>query len=119
MNLVTGVYDSVPQPQKYPYITIGEDLHSEWSTSTNLGSDVSVVINTWDRSNKSSDTKARGKKKTKQIQGEIFDALNRANLTYPGYDIISIEQQNSESFIDADGITVHGVQTFRVLIDRI
>lgn len=110
MALIEGVYDSVPQTETFPYVTIGEDTHAGWNTSTTLGTDVSVVINTWSRD--------RGRKETKLIQGEIYDALSRATLTYSGYDIINIEFEGSESFMDADGLTRHGVQSFRVLIER-
>ena len=110
MALVTGVYDAVPQTETYPYVTIGEDIHNEWDTYDGLGSDCSVVVDTWSR--------GRGRKETKAIQGEIYDALNRAVLTYSGYDIINIAFVSSSSFMDADGLTRHGVSTFRVLIER-
>ena len=111
MALISGVYDSVPQTEVFPYVTIGEDSHVGWSTNTTLGTDVNAVISVWSRE--------RGRKETKQIQGEIYDALNRATLTYAGYDIINIELEGSESFMDADGLTRHGVQSFRVLIQRV
>jgi len=110
MTLISGVYDSVPETEVFPYLTLGEDTHTGWTTNTTLGTDVQIVINCWSRS--------RGRKETKTIQGEIYDALNRAALTYNGYDIINIEMLDSSSFIDADGLTRHGVQTFRVLIER-
>lgn len=110
MALVTGVYDSVPQTEVFPYITIGEDTHTGWTTNTTLGMDSQVVVNVWSRD--------RGRKETKLIQAQIYDALNRANLTYSGYDIINIELLDSTSFLDADGLTRHGVQTFRALIER-
>ena len=114
--LVKGVYDDVPedpdlpQDQIFPYVTIGESIHNESDTVSVLGDDVSTIVHTWSR--------YRGRKETKQIQGAIYDALHRANGTYSGYDIISIDWENSQSFIDQDGLTRHGVQSFRVLIDK-
>lgn len=110
MSLINGVYDSVPQTEVFPYVTIGEDAHSGWTTNTTLGTDAQLVINSWSRD--------RGRKETKLIQAQIYNALNRASLTYLGYDIINIELLDSTSFIDADGLTRHGVQTFRALIER-
>jgi len=116
LAMVEGVYDSVPQTETFPYITIGEDAHTNWSTSNNLGHEVLATVNVWSRANLRS--KERGRKETKTIQGEIFNTLNRASLTYAGYHIINIEEESSDSFVDADNLTRHGVQTFRVLIDR-
>jgi len=109
--MVTGIYDSVPQDTAYPYVTVGEDNHNEWDTNTTLGSDCSITIHTWSRS--------RGKKETKTIQGAIYDVLHRANLSAAGYRIDLTEFVSSQSFTDSDGLTRHGVQTFRMLIERI
>lgn len=110
MALVTGVFDAVPQGQAFPYVTLGEDNHNEWDTVTSLGSDASITVHTWSRE--------RGRKETKAIQGEIYDALHRAEMTHPGYRIVSIDWEGSQSFMDADGLTRHGVQTFRILLER-
>ena len=110
-DLVTGIYDAVPQQEAFPYITLGEALHSEWDTYAEVGNNVSIVINTWSRE--------RGRQETKQIQGEIYNTLHRATLTVSGYNIAGIDFEQSESFMDADGLTRHGVQSFRILIERV
>lgn len=119
-GLVEGVFDSVPQlkrqcgkeqQQKFPYLTIGEAIHNAWDTDNTLGNDVSIVIHTWSR--------ARGRQETKAIQGAIYSALNRKDLNYNGYDIITIDFESSQTFTDADGLTRHGVQSFRILIDEV
>jgi len=110
---ITGVFDDVKQGTEYPYVVIGEDNHANVDTDDVLGNQVAIVIHTWARANDKS-----GRKETKIIQGLIYDALHRATLTYAGFNFISITQVNSESFLDADGHTRHGVQTFNLLIDK-
>jgi hypothetical protein len=110
LALITGVFDAVEQGTAYPYVTIGEDVHNEWDTDTTLGSDATITIHTW--------SQAKGRKEVKQIQGEIYNALHRADLCHDGYKIVTVEWQGSQSFLDADGETRHGVQTFRVVIDK-
>ena len=110
MSAVKGVYDSVPDQQDFPYITIGEDDNNEWDTATTLGNDVVCTVSVWSRD--------RGKKETKDIQGRIYNALHRQDYNVTGYQIISIDWQNSTSFLDYDAKTRHGVQTFRILIDK-
>lgn len=116
MSRVVGIFDAVPQTEngsdtEFPYITIGEAVHSEWDTDNTIGNDVSVTIHVWSR--------YRGRRETKEIQGMIFNALHRQDLTYEGFDFISIDFEASQSFLDADGLTRHGIQTFRILIDEV
>lgn len=116
MALVTGVYDDVPQAadsgasSAFPYVTIGEDIHQDWSTDTSLGDDATITVHTWSR--------YRGRKQTKQIQGAIYDALTRVNLSVTGYTMVAIDYVDEQSFVDTDGLTRHGVSTFRVLLDE-
>jgi len=113
---VVGVYDAVPQAadsgsgSAFPYVTIGEDTAIEWDTDTELGADLTITIHTWSR--------YRGRKETKQIQGLIYGILHRANLSISGYHLVGVDWLQSESFMDTDGLTRHGVQTFRITIEE-
>lgn len=109
--LTANIYDDVPQDSDFPYVVVGDDAHADWSTDTELGVTAVVTVHTWSR--------ARGKKETKELQGHIYDALNRATLAASGYNFVSIDLVSSESFIDADGLTRHGVQTFNAIIQRL
>lgn len=116
MALVTGVYDTAPQAldagaaANFPYVTIGEDTHVEWDTDTELGADVTVTIHVWSRD--------RGRKETKTIQGLIYGLLHRASLSISGYNLVGVDWLQSDSFLDTDGLTRHGVQTFRITVEE-
>lgn len=113
---VKGIYDAQPRPLtgaaalEFPYVTIGEDTHADWSTDTESGDDATITVHTWSRYN--------GRKQEKEIQGLIYTALHRAALTVTGYALVSCDFLTSDSLIDADGETRHGVQTFRILVDK-
>lgn len=115
--LVRGVYDAQPRPLtgsdtlQFPYITIGEDTHTDWSTDTESGDDATITIHTWSRYN--------GRKELKEIQGLIYGALHRRSFDVAGYALVSCDWISSDSLIDADGETRHGVQTFRLLLDTL
>lgn len=111
MSLATGgVLDDVEQDKAdFPYVTIGEAQHNDWSTDTESGHEVTCMIHVWSRQ--------PGRRETKLIQGAIYAALHRAALTYDDVDFIDCQFVSSESFIDPDGLTRHGVQQFRILID--
>ena len=110
------VHDAVPQPDsvensQYPYITIGEDNHTQTDTDTEKTNMVSIDINVWSRQ--------EGRAETKRRQGYINDALDRANLSFAGYKFINIMRDSSVTFLDADGITRHGVQVFNLMIEEL
>lgn len=113
--MTVPVYDHAPQKadssKGFPYITIGDDTISEWDTDTEVGGNVVCTINTWSR--------FRGREQIKELQGQIYQALHRASLTYAGFAFMDCFFETSDSFLDADGLTYHGVQTFRVHLEEI
>ena len=111
------IYDHVPQKSEvcgktvdspFPYITIGEDINTEWSVFEKSGNDTTFVIHTWSRQ--------RGRKELKEIQGAIRSALDRAELTYPDVCFVTCDFQGSSSDFENDTLTYHGISEFRILI---
>ena len=105
------VFDRVPNNyDTFPYVKIGEDVLSQWDTDDANGFDGSITIHCYSRYS--------GKKEAKQIQGAIYAALHNAAITVTGYNVAMLQQLDQNALDEADGKTVHGVQTFRVLIDE-
>ena len=104
------IYDDVPQSTEYPYIVIGEDISTDESTDDGIRRISSLVVHIWSR--------YRGKKEVKEIQGLIELVLNRAELTDPEYDIVGIHLEQTDSFLDQDGLTRHGSMSFRSIMKR-
>jgi hypothetical protein len=104
----TPVYDAVPKGSAYPYVTVGEDVESEWDTKTDTGEDVDVVIHQWSR--------YQGRKEIKDLQSSIYTALHYQGLTLEHGAIVLLKWQSSETFMDEDGVTRHGVMRFRALL---
>lgn len=110
-GLSAPVYDDVEQAWAFPYFTIGDDTVVDWSVDDADGAIGSVTVHTWSRE--------RGRKQVKALQSEVYTALNRATLTGAGYNFVTSDFVSSESFLDADGKTRHGVQVFNVIIERL
>lgn len=111
MALISNVFDEVPQGyNQFPYVVIGEDVHAAWDTDTTSGSDVAITIHVWSRK--------RGRAETKRVQAQIYNALHRQDFSITGYRLIACDFVSSETFLDDDGKTRHGVQQFRILIDQ-
>ncbi|WP_353218378.1 DUF3168 domain-containing protein [Sandarakinorhabdus sp.] len=45
---LTGVYDGPPSDAAAPYAVIGPDLVTDWSTKTEIGHAVRLVVTIWD-----------------------------------------------------------------------
>lgn len=111
MALATTVYDHTPQDAEFPYVVIGEGSGGRDDTDDSVGADHMVTIHTWSR--------YRGLKETKQIQQELYNALHRQAFTVDGALQIDCNLEAEETFLDEDGLTRHGVQRFRVLLDEV
>lgn len=110
-----AIFDNYPQPgdtgaQLFPFVSLGEGLLGEWDTDDTFGGDGEVVLHVWSRE--------RGRREVKTLQGYIYAALHRYNLAVEGYTLVALDWVSSESFMDPDGVTRHGVSRFRVLLEQ-
>ena len=108
-DLAVPVFDFVLQ-ENVPseYVTIGADTLLPFDTDGRKGFDGTLAIHSW--------AVANGRRTIKLLQGDVYDSLDRAELSITGYNPIGIEFQFSETNLDPDGATYHGVQRFRILI---
>lgn len=112
----SAIYGRMPQPDDsgdnslFPIITMGEDSVQVWATDTATGADAQVELHIWSR--------YPGWKEAKEVSGAVFDALHRKDITVPNHELLGIEWQDDEMIRDSDGLTMHLVTTYRVLIDE-
>lgn len=109
--LVAGVHDHVDQDDAFPYVVVGDDTLVNDDTNSSDGTDNTITIHTW--------SQYRGKKETKLIQQEIYNALHRFQLVVASAVLVGVIFEFGDSFIDSDGLTRHGVQRFRVILDEL
>lgn len=111
-----AIYDDVPQiadsgnSSFFPYVSIGDDTVTDWSTDTASGGEVTVTVHSWSR--------YAGRKEVKQVMEAIYNALHRATLTAPGFEFVGCDFEFSETVLDPDTETRHGIQRFRLLLDE-
>ncbi len=109
------IYDHVPQvgnsenPEKFPYITIGEDDHDGWDTDTELGFESIIRVSVWSRH--------PGREEARGLQDQIYAALHRHDLQVPGLNVIIFDVQSASVQRQDDGKTYHGLQEIRLLGD--
>ncbi|MDQ1003966.1 hypothetical protein QFZ28_004366 [Neobacillus niacini] len=110
LSKVTGVYDAVPKNQSYPYIALGEDTASDWSTKTTIGEEITHTLHIWSRYD--------GKKEAKEIMNLILESLSQPLSIEGGFFIDFSKVELMEVFDDPDGITRHGVMRLRFRISQ-
>jgi hypothetical protein len=103
------VFDAVPRGSAFPYIVIGEDLESDWSTQTSEGSSHLVTIHIWSRT--------AGRRETRLAAQAVMDALDGAQLTLDGQALVDLRWLDSQSLRESDGETVHARLRFRALLE--
>ena len=107
-NLVTGIFDHVPQDTEYPYVTIGEMRAIDYSTKTTSGAEVDITVNTFARD--------KGSKSNIDIMSRIYNLLHDSNLTLTTCSLINMRFVSNEVISRQDGLTYQGIQRFRAVI---
>lgn len=111
------IYDSPPQIPEgmprdaFPYIVFGEDDMTPWDTTTSTGGIALATVHFWSISD--------GFKEVKTLMGAAYDALHRAELTDPEFQVVDCLLEFQEALRDPDGATKHGVQRYKVTMERI
>jgi hypothetical protein len=103
------IFDTPPRGTAFPYIVIGDDTESDWSTATEAGSEHAVVIHAWSR--------ADGHKEAKLIADTVRDTLDGAELAVTGQALIGIRYLDTAFTRESDGETIHAVLRFRAVME--
>lgn len=103
------IFDEVPRDAAMPYLVIGGDKESDWSTSTDKGIEHALTLHIWSR--------ARGVKESKTIAQAAREALDDAGLALTGHTLIGIRHQSSEYLRQTDGQTYHAIMKFRAVTE--
>ena len=102
---VTGVHDGPPVDAVPPYLVIGADLVSDWSTKTETGHEHRVTISVWDA--------GPGAARAKSVMGLIEAALAGLAGSRDGHVLVSSRLLRTLVLTDAEGWT-QGIVEFRL-----
>jgi len=107
-SLGAGVFDEVSESATYPFIALGEETSTDYSTKDLNGGETTINIHIW--------SQYKGAKQTKQIMDRIHDLLHDSNLSVTGFNLVNLRFEFSDIMRDPDGVTRHGVMRFRAII---
>lgn len=102
---VTGVFDGPPVDAVAPYLVIGPDLVTDWSTKTEIGHEHRLGVSVWDA--------GPGAARAKQLMGEVEAVLGGLAGGRDGHGVVSVRFLRSLVLTDPDGWT-QGLVEFRV-----
>ena len=102
---VTGVFDGPPPDAVPPYVVIGSDLVTDWSTKTETGHEHRLAINVWDA--------GPGTAAAKTVMAAVTVRLAALAGVQDGHRIVSALLLRQLVLTDAEGWT-QGIAEFRV-----
>jgi hypothetical protein len=110
MELITGVFDEVPEGTALPYVTIGDDTVNGMDSKTGYGEDITLTMHVW--------TNGPGKTQNKAIMDAVLMALTSGELTMDqGFNLEGCKREFLNVIPDNGGY--HGVCRFRFYITQI
>jgi hypothetical protein len=108
--LVSGVYDEVPDPAPFPYVSLGSITENVDDAHNQRGLEASVVWHVW--------SKYRGFKEAAEILAALDAALDRQPLTVAGFTDVSIAHQLHTEVRDPDPDIRHINVSYRVWLTK-
>jgi hypothetical protein len=105
-GLSCPVYDYVPPTAAMPYAEIGDDIVTDLSDKTDDQFSIILTIHCW--------SATRGRKEVRNMTMQVRDLLHDNALAADGLSLLARCQQ-IQTFRDPDGVTMHGVVSFRVM----
>jgi len=102
---ISGVYDGPPADAAPPYLVIGADLVSDWSTKTEIGHEHRITINVWEA--------GPGAARAKAIMGLVEARLVVLAGSRDGHVLVSTRLLRTLVLTDAEGWS-QGIIEFRL-----
>ncbi|MCX4572288.1 DUF3168 domain-containing protein [Streptomyces sp. NBC_01571] len=110
LALVSGVYDEVPEPAPYPYVSIGSLSEFPADAHDAQGLDATVTIHVWSR--------APGFAQAYDIFAALDAALDRVPLAVAGFRDVSIRHDQHQALKDPEPGVRHINAQYRVSLTR-
>lgn len=104
------IYDTPPEAAAVPYVVIGEETATDYSSSLTDAEEHTVTIHVW--------TEARSSLPNKTIQGLVRGALHEQGLALSAGTLCNLRCEFRETLRDPDGLSWHGVLRFRAVTAR-
>lgn len=115
--VIGTVYDHMPDTDEegfaYPFTVMSDHTAEAWDTDSDEGIDMTITVDTWSR--------YVGNAEVKSMMDTVRSALSHTELTLTelGLHCVLVEMQREQLLTDPDGLTRHGIQEFRLLVENL
>jgi len=106
-----GILDHVPSGTNAPYVVLGETRSEPMDTSATSGYEVVLTIHTYSRE--------LGMGEARQIMSAIYNSLHRVSFAVSNQNLILCRLLDTETRLEADGQTRHGIQRFLIVTEPV
>jgi hypothetical protein len=103
------IFDEPPREASLPYVTLGEAVVSDRSTSTEVGDEHALTLHVWSRQG--------GHREAHIISGAVLQALIDAPLAPEGQHLANLRFVAADIRREADGRTYHGIVRLRAVTE--
>ena len=103
------IYDDVPQPVTFPYVSFGPCTVRDADTASEAGDEHSLALYVWSR--------ARGRKEAHVIVGLLRAALHDQPLALTGHRLINLRHESTDTRRNPDGETIQSVVRLRAVTE--
>ncbi len=105
------IYDEPPREAVLPYVTLGQDVIADGSTSTERGEEHSLTLHVWSRQG--------GHREAHVLAGAVLEALIDAPLSLDGHHLANMRFVVADVRRENDGRTYHGIVRLRALTEPV
>lgn len=105
---VTGVFDTAPDEQPYPYITIGVGDIIDFSTNMSDGFAGFQQVDIW--------SQGMSNMTIKEIMERVYDLMNDIDMGLTDFPTVSFRCTLSNIITESDNRTKHGVMRFEFIL---
>lgn len=113
-DLVTGVFDHVPEDQEHDYIVVGDHLSIPDNAHGQFGRETTETIHVW--------SKHRGNRDGQRIAARVGELLDHQRAALDGYLVghrcVSIRQEFDQALRDPDPTIRHHIIRFRIQTEQ-
>jgi hypothetical protein len=102
---VSGVFDAPPVDAESPYLVVGDDLMTDWSTKTETGHEHRIVVTVWEA--------GPGAARAKTVMGAVETLLGGLSGARDGHRIVLARLVRTFVLTDPEGWT-QGIVEFRL-----
>jgi hypothetical protein len=110
MARVSGVFDEVPEPAPYPYVSFGAVTEVASDAHDRQGLEVTMVLHVW--------SKYPGNAEAADIFAALDAALDRQPITVAGFTDVSLAHVQHQFIPDPDPDIRHVNAEYRVWLTR-